>query len=74
MFSKLKQAGVGGHPFRAVEAMYHNVRSEIYVGGSTSDKYDLEAGVREGSVLSPALYTIFINDLTWEYLCMIDLA
>ena len=63
MFSKLKQAGIGGHLFRAIEAMYHNVQSSVQVGGATSAPYTIETGVREGSVLSPVLYTIFINDL-----------
>ena len=66
MLTKLKQAGIAGHLFRAIEATYHNVQATIQVGNDTSDAYNIEQGVREGSVLSPVLYSVFINDLLEE--------
>eukprot|EP00936_MAST-01D_sp_MAST-1D-sp1_P000488 g488.t1 len=63
LLTKLYKAGIKGHLFRAVEAMYHKVQNRIYIGTQSSDPYDIEDGLREGSVLSPVLYTIFINDL-----------
>ena len=58
MLTKLKQAGIAGHLFRAIEATYHNVQATIQVGNDTSDAYNIEQGVREGSVLSPVLYSV----------------
>ena len=63
MLAKLKNAGVGGHLFRAVGATYQNVQGSIVVGDDVSAPYSVEQGVREGSTLSPTLYSVFINDL-----------
>ena len=60
---KLHKMGVTGHMYRAVEAMYHKVQNQIHMAGASSDPYTIETGLREGSVLSPVLYTVFINDL-----------
>ena len=66
MLTKLKKAGINGYLFRAVESMYHTVESYIQVDDAASDKYQIETGLREGSVLSPILYSVFINDLLTE--------
>ena len=63
LLTKLREAGVGGHLYRAIEAMYHKVQNRMHIGGEASDPYNIEIGLREGAVLSPMLYTIFINDL-----------
>ena len=47
--------------------MYDNVTSTIRVTGDgvevDSEDYEVSHGLREGSALSPLLYTIFINDV-----------
>ena len=66
MLTKLKKAGIGGHLFRAVASMYQTVEGYIQVEDAASERYQIETGLREGSVLSPILYSIFINDLLTE--------
>ena len=63
MLAKLHAAGINGHLFRAMAATYDKVTSRIQIGGDISDDYPVEIGVREGSVLSPAIYTTFLNGL-----------
>eukprot|EP00937_MAST-01D_sp_MAST-1D-sp2_P002298 g2298.t1 len=43
--------------------MYHKVQNRMHLEGEYSNAYDIETGLREGSVLSPTLYTIFVNEL-----------
>ena len=40
-----------------------NCRSKVVVDGVESDEYTVGHGLREGAVLSPLLYTVFIDDL-----------
>ena len=44
--------------------MYNNVQSQVKFGNTiTTDFFDIEEGVKQGCVLSPILFCIFINNL-----------
>ena len=47
--------------------IYNNVESSVLLGDSKTDWFQLHVGLRQGCVLSPLLFNIFINDLQ-EYL------
>src|SRR6185312_14579290 len=49
--------------WRILKSMYACVESYVRVGGVDSQPFTSQLGVRQGSVLSPLLYSIFINDL-----------
>eukprot|EP00937_MAST-01D_sp_MAST-1D-sp2_P004677 g4677.t1 len=63
MLCKLHEAGVRGHLHRGIAATYNRVTSRITVEGHNSEPYNIELGVREGSVLSPIVYITFLNGL-----------
>lgn len=46
-----------------LDNMYTGLSSAIFSGGQLSNWFNLNRGVRQGSVLSAKLYLIFINDL-----------
>ena len=47
------------------ELFDHN-SGQVVVGGKRSEPFHIESGVLQGSVLSPCLYSIFIDDLARE--------
>ena len=50
-----------------IKNMYANVRSRVIVNDKLSDWFDIGGiGLRQGCVLSPLLFLIFINDLIRE--------
>ena len=44
--------------------MYTGLRSAVKVGSEVSSEYAVEQGLMEGAILSPFLYTVFIDGLT----------
>jgi hypothetical protein len=49
--------------WRVIGHMYSRCKSHVSIGNQKSAEYLVEQGVREGSVLSPVLFAIFIDDI-----------
>ncbi len=63
LWVRLHEVGIRGKPWRMVRAMYDRVRRTVLVDGRRCEEFDVEAGVSQGAVLSPLLYSIFIDGL-----------
>jgi hypothetical protein len=66
LFNKLAATGVDGRLHRAIRATYEEQQVHISIGNSKSKNFQLSAGVKQGSVLSPSLFVIYVNDLLRE--------
>ena len=55
--------GVRGKMWRVVKEMYSVVQSAVLVGEDQTEWFDLSTGVRQGCVMSPILFSLFINGL-----------
>ena len=58
-----------GLPPDAVELLkelFDHNSGQVVVGGKRSQAFHIESGVLQGSVLSPCLYSIFLDDLAYE--------
>lgn len=62
---KLLEAGVHGAMYRALTNLYDGCESTIKLGSTLgyTDFFPVENGVRQGCILSPWLYSLYINDL-----------
>jgi hypothetical protein len=68
LHSKLSKASGGDaqcrcHLWSVIDKLYENCSSRIVIQDSVSDEYKVNRGLREGSVLSPILYAIFIDGI-----------
>jgi len=61
LFECLTEYGVQGKLLKAVQALYNVSRSYVRTGGEVSDSFDVRIGLRQGCVLSPLLFSIFID-------------
>ena len=63
LFKKLIEKGITGKVFNLIKNIYMHEKCQIKIGGMLSDPFDANQGVRQGCILSPILFNIFISDL-----------
>jgi len=63
--AKLRRYGIHGSMYAALCGLYAGCESAIQLGErlGLTDSFPIETGVRQGCVLSPMLYSLFLNDL-----------
>jgi len=60
---KMKNMGLTGNIFGFVDNFLTNRTMQVRVGGELSDTHILENGTAQGSVISPILFLLMINDI-----------
>ena len=59
---KLLKTGIRGKTFDIIQSMYSKSECCIEIKGERTDFLSDSVGVKQGEVLSPLLFNIFIND------------
>ena len=60
---KLKEMNISGKFYDVINSMYSKTKLCVRLGDSHTKSFKSDIGVRQGDVLSPNLFKIFINDL-----------
>ena len=66
LLEHLKNAGISGITWRLIKDWYSNVQSSVRVGVFTSTPFQINRGVRQGSVLSPVLFLLVMDPLLFS--------
>lgn len=67
LFYKLHTLGLSSKVIRILRGLYKNTKSAIWNGDKISNFFEVHSGVKQGCLLSPTLFALFINDL-YDYL------
>ena len=63
LFHILCQNGLSGKFLNALGAIYKSVVSCVRIGDRLTEFFDCPAGLRQGCILSPMLFSLFINEI-----------
>jgi len=55
--------GISGPFLDLIKSLYENVESAVKVNNKLTDWFEIQNGVKQGCILSPSLFSMFINDL-----------
>ena len=63
MFRKLRNLGLKGEILNVIQAIYNRCQCCVRLNGHCSEWFAVEAGLKQGCLLSTILFSIYINDL-----------
>ena len=70
---KIKQLGIVGPLFNWLKSYVSGRHQKVVLNGCQSTICSLTAGVPQGSILGPLLFLIYVNDITENMECIINL-
>ncbi len=53
--------GVGGKLLEGVRSFYENANASVWVNGELSESFKVKVGVRQGCVMTPWLFNIYMD-------------
>ena len=71
LLHKLKSYGISGQIFGLISSFLSNRRLRVVLDGKSLQKYPVNAGVPQGSILGPTLFLLYSNDLPDDVICNI---
>ena len=66
LWERMRDKGINGKMWRVVRNLYREVGSCVRLGEEKTEWFNLEVGLRQGCILSPILFSIFIDQLAKE--------
>ena len=66
MWQILRVYGVGGKLFKAVKSFHVESRACVRVGNDVSEWFPVNVGLRQGCVMSPWLFNVYMDSVVRE--------
>ncbi len=66
LWNILLRAGVKGRMIRILKSMYSTIKACVRCGSSCTEYFDCLQGLKQGCLLSPTLFSLFINELAHD--------
>ena len=66
LFNKLQKVGITGQALNFIRQWYDHSTCSVLWNGKPSRTISISQGVKQGGVLSPVLYSLYVNDLLVE--------
>ena len=66
LWGKLSQLGLSGKMLSALKAIYHDVQCSVRLNGVYTEWFQVTGGLKQGCLLSPLLFNLYVNDLIGE--------
>ncbi|CAF1534892.1 unnamed protein product [Adineta ricciae] len=64
LWNVLKEYGIRNQLLSAIQSLYKNCQSCVRINGSKSDYFQVQVGLRQGCVLSPLLFVIYMDKIS----------
>jgi hypothetical protein len=66
LWQKLRHLGIHGRVLASLVALYSGATARVRTSGGFTKPFQQDMGVRQGCVLAPLLFVLFIRDLSFE--------
>ena len=66
-FYRILRYGIGGNISSLIKSLYSKTTCSIKINKSKTDAFQYQRGVRQGCILSPLLFNLFINELPLSF-------
>ena len=67
LFIRLLKYGIGGNIYDLIKSLYSRSACAVKIGNSKTVPFRYQRGVRQGCVISPVLFNLFINELPLSF-------
>lgn len=61
MWNVMRLYGVGGRLFQAMKSFYKGSKACVRIGNEVSDSFPVRVGLRQGCVMLPWLFKLFVD-------------
>ena len=66
LLHKLSKIGIVGNIYYAISSLFKSPKSRVILNNFATDWFECPIGVKQGDIISPTLFAIYINDLATE--------